>query len=127
MAKSYYWLMGLALIACSSSEDATDVGGAWCGRAVASAAECVGGDEVEYLVLTQSGDQVSGIICEKYEKDCNDLQGGLVAGSHFSFFYEFAGYRVDGAFEAHGHDTLIGSLHSTKCGCDIAKTLSRVP
>jgi hypothetical protein len=118
--------MGFALIACGCGDDAAEVGGAWCGRAVATAAECVGG-EVQYLVLAQSGDRVSGRICEEYEKDCNDLQGGRVAGPNFSFFYEFASYRVDGTFEAHSSNFLFGSLHSTKCDCETPKTLSRVP
>ncbi len=116
----------MAACACAN-DDAIDVGGKWCGRAVASAAECVGGDEVGYLDLTQSGNQVSGRMCEAYEKDCNDLQAGAVSGSNFSFFYEFASYRVDGAFEAHGENIMLGSLHSTKCGCDIQMTLHRVP
>lgn len=66
-------------------------------------------------------------MCEAYEKDCNDLQSGEVAGTRFSFFYEFDEFRVDGGFEAHGQNVLLGSLHSTKCGCDIQMTLSRVP
>ena len=121
------WLLGLALVVCGcTDDDSIDVSGQWCGRAVANAAECAG-DEVEYLVLAQSDNRVSGRICEAYEKDCNDLQGGEVAETHFGFFYEFSGYRVDGAFEAHGENILLGSLHSTKCGCDIPITFSRVP
>jgi hypothetical protein len=127
MKPKYHWLVGLALLVCGCGDDAPDVGGTWCGRAVATAAECVGGDEVEYLVLAQSGDRVSGRICEQYEKDCNDLQGGRLAESQLTFFYEFSDYRVDGAFKAHGSNTLVGNLHSTKCGCDTPKTLSRVP
>jgi len=127
MGPTYRLVMGLALIVCGcGDDDAIDVAGEWCGRAVATAAECVG-DEVGYLKLAQSGSRVSGKMCEAYEKDCNDLQDGAVSEARFSFFYEFAGHRVDGAFEAHGDDRLLGSLHSTKCGCDIPTTLSRVP
>ena len=117
--------MGLAWVTCACASDTIDVSGEWCGRAVDSAPECTG-DEVGYLNLKQTGNQVSGRMCEAYEKDCNELQAGQVADEKFSFFYEFSEFRVDGAFDAHGDNILLGSLHSTKCGCDVPMTLSRV-
>jgi hypothetical protein len=130
MRHKYGWLVGLAVLTCGcggdSSDDSLNVGGEWCGRAVATAAECVG-DEVGYLRVSQTGAAVSGRMCEAYEKDCNELQAGEVAGTHFTFFYEFSEFRVDAAFDAQGKNALRGSFHSTKCGCDIPMTLNRVP
>jgi hypothetical protein len=34
MGYRYGWLMGLALLTCGCADDAIDVGGEWCGRAV---------------------------------------------------------------------------------------------
>jgi hypothetical protein len=121
------WLLGLALIACGCGDDVTNVGGTWCGRAVATAEECVGGGEGEYMVLTQSDNRVSGRVCDEYENDCNQLQAGEVSETRLSLLYEFSGFRVVGVFDAEGPNTLVGSFHSTKCACDVQRTFSRVP
>jgi hypothetical protein len=105
----------------------TDVSGDWCGKRVATSAECLG-DEVSYLELTQSTDgAVSGVRCEHFEKECYDLHAASFDGRRLTFYYTFDVYRVDGDFTSAGASTLSGALHSDKCDCETPGTLYRIP
>jgi hypothetical protein len=115
----------LVMLGGCSSESTTDLTGAWCGKEVAVAADCVG-DEVEYVELAQSGITLSGKVCEAYEKECYDIQDGAASGSHVSFFYTFSDYRVDASLDQADASTLRGSFRSSKCGCEVPLTLHRV-
>jgi hypothetical protein len=108
----------------SSSTAVADLTGNWCGAQVADPTACVG-DEVGYLDLTQNGDTVTGRACEAFEKDCYELQSGVVSGDKFTFFYTFDTFRVDGDFTL-GVDALAGSYYSDKCTCQIALSFHRI-
>jgi hypothetical protein len=118
----------LAAAACCGCADGDEVelSGAWCGKQVATAAECVG-DEVEYLELTQVADTVTGRVCEAYDKDCNDIQSGTVSDERFTFFYTFSTDRVDADLAVVDSNRMQGSFFSTKCGCDLPYTFYRIP
>jgi hypothetical protein len=119
-------LAAAACCGCSDGEgDAVDVSGAWCGKQVATAAECVG-DEVEYLELNQAANVVTGKVCEAYDNDCNDIQSGTVAEERLDFFYTFSGFRVDATLDILDASTMRGSFTSNKCACSIALTMHRL-
>ena len=110
---------------CASRIREVDVSGEWCGKQVATPADCVG-HEVEYLALTQTAAAVTGKVCEAYEKDCNDIQSGAVSDRSLSFFYTFAGYRVDASLEIAEANRMQGSFYSTKCACELPLTFYRI-
>lgn len=89
--------------------------GAWCGREVAAATECVG-DEVTYLELEQDGASVTGQYCEAFGHECYALAGS-VEGNELTFEYHFSGYTVTATLEI--GPSLKGTFFSTKCGCEI--------
>jgi len=132
--RRWHW-MGLAAVvaaglACSS--DKTDVSGSvtgsWCGLDVATAAACVG-DEALFLQLTQNGTTVTGTFCEDSAKtDCYTLQDGTLVGGTLTFGWDIPpSDTVDGSFTlASDGKTLVGSLYSTKCNCDVPATLHRL-
>jgi len=118
-----------ALLGCSDnpSVEPDDVTGHWCGKEVATSAECVG-DEVEYLELTQAANGVvTGVNCEAFGKECYDVKSGSYANGRLTYYYTFDIFRVDGDFTGTSANTLTGALHSDKCGCDVPITLHRVP
>lgn len=121
------WSRALLAAACCGGCAGAEVelSGAWCGKQVATAAECVG-DEVEYLELTQVADTVTGRVCEAYDKDCNDIQSGAVSDERFTFFYTFSSDRVDAAFDVVDTNLMQGSFFSTKCACNLPLTLHRI-
>lgn len=108
------------------ASDLDDVSGKWCGKQVSAAADCVG-DEVSYLELAQTGNVVTGVRCEAYQKDCYELQSGTYRDDQLTFFYTFDEYRVDGDFQRATNDTMSGALFSDKCACEIEQTLYRIP
>jgi hypothetical protein len=117
--------LGFLAFGCANDEDGTgDVSGQWCGRDVASAEACVG-DEVEYLDLVQSGSQVTGQICEAYEKDCSPIENGKLLGSKLTFGFDPE--DVDGLADLDlSGDVLQGTLHSDKCACELPFTFHRL-
>ncbi|MGC4087412.1 MAG: hypothetical protein QM756_05890 [Polyangiaceae bacterium] len=116
---------------CSSDDggpsETMDLTGHWCGAEVATSAECLG-DEVFYLELQQSADDtVTGQACEAYGADeCYAVGNGKLNNTNFTFDYTFSGFTVTGSFSVKTRGRLEGMLHSTKCGCDIPKTIYRV-
>ena len=118
---------GICVFGCSDEPSpAGDVSGHWCGKQVATSAECLG-DEVQYLVLTQAANGVvTGTHYEAYDHDGYELQSGKYANGRLTYFYTFDVYRVDGDFTSTNGDTLSGKLHTDKCNCDIPTTLYRV-
>ena len=119
------------LFSCSdepaANSGASDVSGHWCGKQVATSAECLG-DEVSYLELTESADgTVTGVRCEHFDKECYDLHEAAFSGGRLTFYYTFDIFRVDGDFASSAENTLSGKLHSDKCGCDVPTTLYRIP
>ncbi len=123
---SSIWVLVCAVCAGCSDPADVDVTGSWCGRPASSREQCQG-DEVEYLDLVQSGQSVSGRICEAYDKDCQVIQSGAIENGRLSFFYEFGGYRGDASFETDGDNTLRGAIRSSKCNCSVALSMQRVP
>jgi hypothetical protein len=113
---------------CADVDEGAEVelSGAWCGKQVATAAECVGG-EVEYLELTQVADTVTGRVCEAYDKDCNDIQSGTVSDERLTFFYTFSSDRVDADLDVVDTNRMQGSFYSTKCACSQPFTFHRIP
>lgn len=118
-------LVATACCGCADGDDAVDVSGGWCGKQVATAAEC-SGDQVHYLALTQVADAVSGKACEAYDKDCYDIQSGTVSDQRLTFFYTFSGFRVDASLDVVDTNRLQGSFYSNKCGCSLPLTLHRI-
>ena len=120
----------LACLACAGKSDGDSssgaVSGAWCGREVSSAEECVG-DEVFYVELEGAAAALSGQACEAYGKECYALIDATLQGRELTYSYEFSGYRVDAdlTLGADG-ETLSGVLFATKCGCEIPITLHRI-
>ena len=107
------------------SGSTTSVTGHWCGATAATSAKCLG-DEVEYLELTQTGNSVTGIACEAYQKDCYAVQSGLFESGALSYYYTFDSFRVDADLTL-TNGTLTGSYHSDKCDCDVPLTFHSVP
>ena len=123
------WVTGVAplllCLACSSeSESNASVAGQWCGVSVVSPEACVG-DEVEYLDLEQSGTQVTGKICEAYEKDCAPLIGGRLDDGRLTFRYSPEVVRGVADFRLND-DLLQGQIYSAKCGCELPFTFHRL-
>jgi hypothetical protein len=120
-------LAAAACSGCAEGDDGAEVelSGAWCGKQVATAAECVG-HEVEYLELTQVADTVTGRVCEAYDKDCNDIQSGTVSDERLTFFYTFSSDRVDAALAVVDTNRMQGSFFSTKCSCSLPLTFYRI-
>lgn len=117
--------MGFATLSCSGEDvGSQDVTGNWCGRDVAAKEQCQG-DEVEYLELVQSGSTVTGQICEAYDKDCAPIDGGKLEARKLTFTYSptTVGGKVDLQLEG---DTLVGTIHADKCGCETAFTFHRL-
>ena len=108
----------------------TAIDGKWCGRKVASAADCTG-DEVNFVELSQAGTRasapVTGQWCEAYQKDCYPIEDGTASGTHLSAIYRFGDVAVMASFELRAPDQLEGTLFSTKCNCGAPVTLYRVP
>jgi hypothetical protein len=92
-----------------------DVSGAWCGKEVAAASDCVG-DEVIYLELEQDGATITGQYCEAFGHECYALAGS-VEGSQLTFEYHFSEYTVTATLLI--GSSLKGSFFSTKCACEI--------
>ena len=112
-------------MACSSEEVTTgSVAGSWCGREVSTREECQG-DEVEYLELSQRGSQVTGEICEAYEKDCAPIEDGNLSGRKLTFGFDPRDVGGLANLELSG-DVLQGTLHSDKCACELPYTFHRL-
>jgi hypothetical protein len=100
------------------------VNGHWCGKDVDDESACEG-DEVGYTELDESGTEVTGQFCEAIDTDCYDLHDGRFDGKNLTFQYSFSGNTVTGEFTLED-DTLKGTLHSTKCDCEVSRTLHRL-
>jgi hypothetical protein len=116
--------LGLCFAVACSDGASEDVTGNWCGADVATKEQCQG-DEVEYLALSQSGSGVTGVICEAYDKDCAPIDDGKLEGGTLTFTYspQYVGGKADLKLTG---DTLVGSIHTDKCGCDIPLTFHRL-
>jgi hypothetical protein len=116
----------LLALACGGREQAAPgtVAGSWCGREVSTPEECLG-REVEYLELSQSGSQVTGQICEAYEKDCAPIEDGRFSGGKLTFSYSPVYVGGLANLELSG-DVLQGTLHSDKCACETPFTFHRL-
>lgn len=122
------FIAACCLVTCGGNTDSgvsPDVSGRWCGRAVATAEQCTGG-EVEYVELTQVGSTVTGQVCEAFAKECYAIQGGALQGGQLSFYYTFSTDRVDARLTSSGN-TLVGTFSSTKAPEPIPITLTRIP
>ena len=122
------WLLGCSDEPSTNSYGPTaDVSGSWCGKKVSAAADCLG-DEVEYLELTQAASgAVTGLSCEAFGKDCYDVQSGNYADGRLTYYYTFSSFRVDVDFTSSERDTLTGTFHSNKCGCEVPFVVYRIP
>ena len=122
------WLVGACwgclALACSGSEKAGSVAGSWCGREVSTPEQCQGG-EVEYLELSQNGSQVTGQICEAYDKDCAPIEHGKLSGNKLTFGFDPEDVGGLANLELSG-DVLQGTLHSDKCACELPFTFHRL-
>ena len=120
--------LGWLALACSGetngAQTKSDVTGAWCGADVSSAERCVG-DEVEYLELLQDGTEVTGQICEAYEKDCAPIEDGKLEGTKLTFGFSPTIVGGRGDLQLTG-DVLMGTLHSDKCACELPFTFHRL-
>jgi hypothetical protein len=113
------FVVTLAVTGCS--QDAT---GHWCGRQVASDAECTG-DETGLLLLNHEGETLGGQACEAHEHDCHVLEKGRVVSDRIAFHYSFRDGYVDAKLAIDG-DVMIGSFWASKCKCDISRTFYRI-
>jgi len=109
------WAAACAAIFALSACGSTSTSGEWCGRNVATAAECRG-DEVFFAKLTQSEDAVTGQVCEAFEKDCAPVTRGLVTDDQLALAWGA------GSFSATATLTIVesASLSGTGTGCQTA-------
>ena len=110
-----------ALLGCGGDED---VGGHWCGAEVDSDEQCLG-DEVHFLELSQSGDEVTGVWCEEYRRECYPIENGQMDGDSFTARYSFSSGYVEASLTLDG-DILEGTIFASKCSCDLPTTLHRI-
>lgn len=101
-----------------------DVTGHWCGRRVATDAECVG-DEAGLLLLNQAGNEVDGQACEAHNHDCHVIEKGVIDGRNVAFYYSFADGNVDAKLTVKG-DVLTGTYFASKCKCTLSQTFYRI-
>jgi len=122
MARSWFVFAVIAMLPLAGCDPGLN--GHWCGKDVGDDDECEG-DEALYTELDQSDSEVTGRFCEAYEQDCYDIHEGRFDGKNLTFKYFFSEQSVTGTFTL-SEDTLDGTLHSTKCDCDIPTTLHRL-
>lgn len=96
-----------------ASAPVRDVKGKYCGKAVASPAECLGND-AEYLTLVTGVEIVTGQLCESYpNKDCLVLQNGRLEGTALTFEVDARDKIVWGSFHVLDDGHLVGELSNS--------------
>jgi hypothetical protein len=111
------WAAACAAICAVSACGSTSASGEWCGRSVATAAECRG-DEVFFAKLTQVDDTVTGQICEAYEKDCSPVTSGLVTDNQLALAWGTSSFTATATLTVIEGASLSGAGTSCKTAAD---------
>ena len=112
-------LLGLALLSLAGC--GSGISGEWQGTA---------GNDSMFLDLSQDGQDVTGDACEAQGMDCYAIQQGTFVDNGLSFYYEWSEAggmpRVTASLSLDDSgDLLSGTVHSTKCNCDLHTELTR--